>query len=80
MRKSFTCAPLCQHKYERLMEEVEMLRDVRAYDEAKKAIAEGEELIPSEVTYAVLDGLNPVRVWREHRGLTKHFYWARKVL
>ncbi len=47
-----------------------MLQDVRAYDEAKKAIAEGEELVPSEVTYAILDGGNPVRVWREHRGLT----------
>jgi len=58
-------------EYERLMEEAEMLQDVRAYDEAKKAIAEGEELIPSEVTYAILDGLNPVRVWREHRGLTQ---------
>jgi transcriptional regulator with XRE-family HTH domain len=28
-------------------------------------------LIPSEVTYALLDGANPVRVWREHRGLTQ---------
>ena len=58
-------------EYERLVEEAEMLQDVRAYDEAKKAIAEGEELIPSEVTYAILDGGNPVRVWREHRGLTQ---------
>lgn len=56
---------------ERLVEEAEMLEDVRAYDEAKKAIAEGEELVPSEVTYAILDGGNPVRVWREHRGLTQ---------
>jgi DNA-binding XRE family transcriptional regulator len=58
-------------EYERLVEEAEMLQDVRAYDEAKKAIAEGEELIPSEVTYAILDGGNPVRVWREHRGQTQ---------
>jgi DNA-binding XRE family transcriptional regulator len=49
----------------------EMAEDIRAYDEAKKAIAEGEELIPSEVTYALLDGANPVRVWREYRGLTQ---------
>ena len=48
-----------------------MSQDVRAYDQAKKAIAEREELIPSEVTYALLDGANPVRVWREHRGLTQ---------
>ena len=49
----------------------EVAEDIRAYDEAKKSIAEGEELVPSEVTYALLDGANPVRVWREHRGLTQ---------
>jgi len=57
--------------YERLVEEAEMLRDVRAYDEGRKAVEEGEELVPSEVTSAILDGQNPVRVWREHRGLTQ---------
>ncbi|MGD8791460.1 MAG: helix-turn-helix transcriptional regulator [Anaerolineae bacterium] len=58
-------------EYERLVEEAEMLQDVQAYDESKQAIAEGEELVPSEVTYAILDGSHPVRVWREHRGLTQ---------
>jgi len=56
---------------DQLAEEAEMLQDLRAYDEAKKAVAAGEELVPSEVTYAILDGGNPVRVWREHRGLTR---------
>ena len=58
-------------EYKRLVEEAEMLRDVRAYDEAKQAIAEGEELVPGEVTYAILDGTHPIRAWREHRGLTQ---------
>jgi DNA-binding XRE family transcriptional regulator len=58
-------------EYKRLVEEAEMTYDVRAYDEAKVAIAEGEELVPSEVTYAILDGGSPVRAWREHRGLTQ---------
>jgi DNA-binding XRE family transcriptional regulator len=57
--------------YQRLVEEAEMLQDIRAYDEAKQAIEAGEELIPSEVTYAILDGASPIRVWREHRGLTQ---------
>ncbi len=48
-----------------------MLQDIRDYDDAKRAIAQGEELVPAEVTYAILDGANPVRVWREHRGLTQ---------
>jgi DNA-binding XRE family transcriptional regulator len=58
-------------EYQRLLEEAEMLQDIRAYDEAKSLVAGGEELIPSEVTYAILDGENPVRVWREYRGLTQ---------
>jgi len=57
--------------FQRLVEDAEMLHDIRAYDDARKAIEDGEELIPSEVTYAILDGENPIRVWREYRGLTQ---------
>jgi DNA-binding XRE family transcriptional regulator len=57
--------------YQRLVRDAEMLRDVRAYDDAKKSIEQGEELIPSAVTYAILDSKNPIQVWREHRGLTQ---------
>ena len=57
--------------YENLFQDTEMLQDIHAYDEAKKAIKEGEELVPSEVVYALLDGSNPIRVWREHRGMTQ---------
>jgi DNA-binding XRE family transcriptional regulator len=58
-------------EYEQLLEQVEMLQDIHAYDEAKQAIADGEELIPSEIIYAILDGENPVRVWRTYRGLSQ---------
>jgi ribosome-binding protein aMBF1 (putative translation factor) len=64
-------AVLPYDEYERLVQEAEMAQDLLAYDEAKKALAAGEELVPSEVTYAILDGGNPVRVWREHRGLSR---------
>jgi len=57
--------------YLRMAEDAEMLRDIRDYDEAKKAIADGEELVPSEMTYAILDGENPIKVWRAYRGLTQ---------
>lgn len=57
--------------YLRLVEDAEMLADIRDYDAAMQAIAEGEELIPAEVVYAILDGANPIRVWREHRGLSQ---------
>ena len=55
--------------YQRLVEDAEMLEDIRDYDEAKKSIESGEELIPSEV--AILDGENPTKVWREYRGLSQ---------
>ena len=58
-------------EYRQLLEEAEMLEDIRDYDQAKATIADGEELIPSEVTYAILDGANPIKVWREYRGLTQ---------
>ena len=58
-------------EYLRLKEEAEMLQDIAEYDSAKEAIRNGEELIPGEVTFAILDGENPVRVWRKHRGMTQ---------
>ena len=58
-------------EYLRLVEEVEMLNDVRDYDMAIKAVKQGEELVPSEVAYAILDGESPIRVWREYRGYTQ---------
>ena len=57
--------------YQRLLEDAEMLQDVRDYDAAKQAVEDGEELVPSDVTYAILDGGNPIKVWREYRGLTQ---------
>lgn len=57
--------------YLQLVENAEMLTDIRDYDSAKKALASGEEeLIPAEVVDRLLDGDNPVRVWREFRRLT----------
>ena len=57
--------------YLRLVEDAEMLADVRDYDVAMERIAAGEELIPAEVGYGLLDGGNPIRVWREYRGLSQ---------
>jgi DNA-binding XRE family transcriptional regulator len=58
--------------YIQLTDDAEMLQDIRDYDSVKTAIEQGkEELIPSEITFALLDGENPVKVWREYRGLTQ---------
>ena len=58
--------------YVQLVEQAEMLQDIRDYDAVKSAIDRGEEeLVPAEVVYAVLDGGNPIKVWREFRGFTR---------
>ena len=57
--------------YQKLLANAEMLVDLVAYDAAKRALASGEEeLIPAAVVDRLLDGDNPIRVWRELRGLT----------
>ena len=58
-------------EYERLQKAVEMLEDVSAYDEVKRKLAAGdEELVPQEIANRLIDGENPIRVWREYRGLS----------
>jgi len=58
-------------EYRRLMEDAEMLADVRSFDAARKAYDAGvEEAIPSEVVDRLLDGDHPVRVWREYRSVS----------
>jgi hypothetical protein len=48
-----------------------MLEDIEALEEAKRALAAGEdELVPSEFVDRILGGESPVRVWREFRGLS----------
>lgn len=65
-------AVLPYEEYLKLLEDAEMLEDIRAFDAAKTALENGEdELIPSEVVYAIMDGENPIKVWREFRGLTQ---------
>lgn len=55
--------------YEKLLEDSEMLADIKAYDEAK---AREEETFPSDIVYQItLEGANPLKVWREYRGLTQ---------
>ena len=57
--------------YERLIAATEDLKDTRAYDEAKRRLASGDdELIPAAFAERLLGGESPVRVYRELRGLT----------
>ena len=56
----------------KLMDDAEMLADVKAYDAAKLRLARGEdELIPLDITERRLAGESPVKIWRAYRGLTQ---------
>jgi DNA-binding XRE family transcriptional regulator len=50
------------------MHDSEILGNIRAYDAAK---ARREEAFPSEVAKRLVAGENPIRVFRDYRGLTQ---------
>lgn len=71
-RKGREFAVIPVEQLQRLMEDAEMLADVKAYDAAKARLERGEdELVPLEITERRLVGEDPLKVWREHRGLTQ---------
>jgi DNA-binding XRE family transcriptional regulator len=54
--------------YSRMLEQLEELDDIRAYDRAK---ARRQEFVPAEMVDRVLAGESPIRVWREHRSMSQ---------
>lgn len=49
-----------------------MLDDVAAYDCAKATLSTGDDaLVPAVIVDAILGGESPVRIWRQHRGLSQ---------
>jgi len=62
--KRFVLVP--EKTYDRMVEKLEDLDDIRAYDRAK---AEAPEFVPAEVVDRLIAGDSPVRVWRDYRGL-----------
>lgn len=68
--KEFAVIPV--DDLQKLMDDAEMLADVKAYDSVKGRLERGEdELIPLEITERRITGESPAKIWREHRGLTQ---------
>jgi DNA-binding XRE family transcriptional regulator len=68
--REFALIPL--RDFLRLIEDAEMLSDVKAYDAAKARLEDGEdELVPFEITERRLKGEPALRIWREHREITQ---------
>jgi Helix-turn-helix domain len=53
--------------YERMLDALDDLDDIRVYDAAK---AKPQEFIPAAVVDRLIAGENPIKVWREYRGHT----------
>ena len=59
-------------EYERLCAVEEEMADIRPALAVEARIAEGaEELVPAAVADRLIDREPPLRVWREHRGLSQ---------
>lgn len=57
---------------QKLMEDAEMLADVKAYDAVKARLENNEdELMPLEIIERRLRGESALRIWREYRKLTQ---------
>ncbi|MGB5156952.1 helix-turn-helix domain-containing protein [Desulfobacterium sp. N47] len=66
-------------EYQKLNEALEDAEDINDIEKNLKAIQEGKEItIPGEITFAILDGINPIRAWREHK-MIKMNELAKKV-
>lgn len=66
-----TMVVLSEADYHKLISAAEDAADALAVRQFTERLASGdEELLPAAMGDRILAGENPVRVWREHRGLT----------
>lgn len=57
--------------YLRYQEALEDAEDIKDIETNLKALHDGtENTIPGEVTFAILDGVSPIRAWRKYQNLT----------
>jgi mRNA interferase RelE/StbE len=71
-RKGREFAVIPVEELQKLMDDAEMLADVKAYDAAKARLEDGaDELIPLEITERRLRGETALRIWRDYRKLTQ---------
>jgi hypothetical protein len=56
--------------YDRLLGIAEDKADIAAAERAEERRDAGEEYIPADIVDKILAGENPLRVWRNYRGMT----------
>ena len=55
-------------KIQELMDDIEDRMDIEKYVQAMES--REEQNIPGVVTFAILEGIHPIRAWREHKQIT----------
>lgn len=55
-------------EYQKMLEMAELSSEKKAYLQAK---TDDDELIPLSVASRLIEGENPIKVWREYRGYTQ---------
>ena len=63
---AFVVLPI--QEYHELLDKVQDFQDIQ---EVKKHIEEGGETFPMEVVLALAEGQNPIKVYREYRGISQ---------
>lgn len=61
---------LDRKEFERLVEAAAHFDDIVAAVEAQKRREAGEEYFPAEIVNRLINDENPLKVWRQYRGLT----------
>ncbi|PKN43382.1 MAG: XRE family transcriptional regulator [Deltaproteobacteria bacterium HGW-Deltaproteobacteria-18] len=57
-------------EYRSMVERLEELQDIVDADKTMAAIASGEETYPHDLVERLLGRENPLRIWREYRGIS----------
>ena len=56
--------------FKKIQEALEDTEDIKEIEDNLKAISDGTEMtVPGEVTFAILDGISPIRAWRDYKGI-----------
>ena len=56
------------HEYQKLQEAYQDAEDIKDIEDNLNAIQTGKEIaIPGEITFAVLEGISPIRAWRKYK-------------
>lgn len=59
-------------EYKTLLQKAEALDEVAAFDRAVRELEEQrDEVVPASIAHRVVAGGNPIKVWREYRGLSQ---------